>query len=70
MAGELHAHNNLGTLLRDLGAVLEAQQQFRLGAGGGDRLAARNLARLRRTHRRQLNRAYRVRARVSRSASG
>ncbi|HEU0102160.1 MAG TPA: tetratricopeptide repeat protein [Mycobacteriales bacterium] len=63
MAGELYAHNNLGVLLRDRGAVVEAQQQFRLGAEGGDRLAADNLKRLHRTHRRQLNRAYRVRAR-------
>lgn len=56
--------NNLGTLLRDRGAVLEAQQQFRLG----DRLAADNLKRLLRTHRRQLNRAYRAGARAARSA--
>ncbi len=67
-AGELHAHNNLGTLLRERGAVLEAQQQFRLGALGGDRRAADNLARLHRTHRRQLNRAYRARARAARRA--
>lgn len=62
-AGELHAHNNLGTLLRDGGALIEAQQEFRFGARGGDELASRNLADLRSTHRRQLNRAYRRRAR-------
>lgn len=64
-AGELHAHNNLGTLLRDRGALIEAQQPFQLGARGGDELASRNLATLRSTHRRQLNRAYRRRARTT-----
>lgn len=61
--GELHAHNNLGTLLRDRGALIEAQQEFQRGARRGDELASRNLAGLRSTYRRQLNRAYRRRAR-------
>ena len=62
--GELHAHNDLGLLLRERGDLVEAQQEFRTGARGGDALAARNLADLQSTHRRQLNRAHRRRTRA------
>lgn len=42
-AGDLHCHHNLALLLEDRGAIEQAAEQFRLGAAGGDALAARAL---------------------------
>jgi hypothetical protein len=42
-AGDLHCHNNLGSLLWDLEDLEGAEAEFRLGADAGDALAARNL---------------------------
>jgi tetratricopeptide (TPR) repeat protein len=42
-AGDLHCHNNLGSLLWDLDDLEGAEAEFRLGAAAGDALAARNL---------------------------
>jgi tetratricopeptide (TPR) repeat protein len=42
-AGDLHCHNNLGSLLWDLDDLEGAEAEFRLGAEAGDALAARNL---------------------------
>jgi hypothetical protein len=42
-AGDLHCHNNLGSLLLDRDDLEGAEAEFRLGAEAGDALAARNL---------------------------
>jgi tetratricopeptide (TPR) repeat protein len=68
--GELHAYNNLGTLLRDQGQLLEAQHILEIGAARGDARARENLARLRTDYRRQLNRAHRRDRRIHSPAKG
>lgn len=58
-ADERNAYNNLALLLCDQGRLLEAEHLYREGAARGDAMAALNLKRLRRDHRRQLGRAHR-----------
>jgi tetratricopeptide (TPR) repeat protein len=46
VAGDLHCHHNLGLLLEERGELEHAAEQYRLGAAGGDGLAARALTNL------------------------
>lgn len=57
--GELHAHNNLGLMYEDQRRWREAEKHYRIGAAGGDDVAAGNLERFLATYRRQLNRIRR-----------
>ena len=45
-ADDLHSHHNLGVLLEARGDLENAAEQYRLGAAGGDGLAARALTNL------------------------
>jgi Flp pilus assembly protein TadD len=46
LLGDTFAHHNLGVLLRGLGRLAEARDQFRLGAAAGDEFARKALAEL------------------------